>query len=361
MNFSSRIEKLRKMFDILDIDSMVIYHGNNLRYLTGFSGGTGEGMLVLSRSHAQMVTDGRYQEEYQNKMPEDVTLIISRDYYGVSVEALNTWNVKKVGFEETMPFNVFDIIDDKLNDRVDFLPTPNPVEMIREIKDNEELSNIRVAAEKSVRAFNELLNQIKVGMSERQISNLLDELAKDQGLEKTSFDTIVASGVNSSKPHATVTDRVIQNGDLLTIDFGYFFNGYTSDITRTIAIGDVGDELKEIYQIVLKSEKEAIESIKPDHKLKEIDKVARDIIEEAGFGEFYNHSTGHGIGLDIHEGPLISARSTDESSVGNVLTIEPGIYLPEIGGVRIEDDVIITEKGIENLTDGITKDLVVIR
>ncbi|MDR0899929.1 MAG: aminopeptidase P family protein, partial [Lactobacillaceae bacterium] len=329
MNFERRIENLRKMFDVLEVDAMIVYQGNNNRYLTGFAGGTGEGMLAVSRSHAQFVTDGRYQEEYQNNMPEGVNFVVSRDYYGLTLEVLKTWGVKKVGFEDTIPFVVWDFFDDNLDEKVDLLPLEKPIEILREIKDEDELFNTREAARLSVIAFNQLLEQIHSGMTEKEVADLLDFLAKKAGLEKTSFDTIVASGVNSSKPHATVTDRKLQKGDLVTIDFGYYYNGYTSDITRTFAVGEIDDQLKEIYQVVLNSEKAALAATKADMKLRDLDKVARDVIDEAGFGEYFNHSTGHGTGLDIHEGPAISARSTDESSLRNVLTIEPGIYLPD--------------------------------
>jgi Xaa-Pro aminopeptidase len=358
MNFEKRIEKLRKMFDVLEVDSMVFYQGNNNRYLTGFSGGAGEGMLAISREKAQFVTDSRYQEEYKNNMPNGVDFVVSRDYYGLSAEALNNWGVEKVGFEDNLPFNIFDLLDEKI--LADFVPTPSVIESLREIKDDDELMNIRQATKRSVDAFNKLWDFIAVGVTEKEIADQLDYLAKKEGLEKTSFDTIVASGENSVKPHATASNRKLQDGDIVTIDFGYYYNGYTSDITRTFGIGNISDEIKKIYSVVKEAEFAAIDAIKKDIPLESIDKIARDIIEQAGYGKYFNHSTGHGVGLDIHEGPRVSSSSDDESTVGDILTIEPGIYVPNIGGVRIEDDVIVTENGNEVLTDGITRELKII-
>ncbi|AZZ60022.1 aminopeptidase P family protein [Oenococcus sp. UCMA 16435] len=355
-NFEKRISKLRKLFDVLEIDSMIVYQGYNNEYLTGFSGGSGEGMFALSRDHALLVTDRRYQEAYQNNLPNGVDLKISRDYYGETARILNSWEVKKVGFEEDLPFCVFDFLDGELE--AEFVPTPAPIEALREIKDAQELENLHQATKRSVTAFNHLLDWIKVGQTEKEIADQLDYLARHEGLEKTSFDTIVASGENSAKPHGTASNRKIKNGDLVTIDFGYYFNHYTSDITRTIAIGEIDPKLSNIYQIVKEAQELSIKAIKPDVDLKEVDKASRSYIETKGYGKEYNHGGGHGVGLDIHEGPAVSPGSEDESTVGQILTIEPGIYISGLGGVRIEDDVLVMRNGFENLTDGITRDLI---
>lgn len=355
-NFEKRISKLRKLFDVLEIDSMIVYQGYNNEYLTGFSGGSGERMFVLSRNHALLVTDSRYQEAYQNNLPNGVDLKISRDYYGETAKTLNSWKVKKVGFEENLPFYVFDFLDGELE--AEFVPTPAPIEALREIKDDDEVENLRQATKRSVTAFNQLIDWIKIGLTEKEIADQLDYFARHQGLEKASFDTIIASGENSSKPHGTASDRKIESGDLVTIDFGYYFNHYTSDITRTIAIGEIDPRLINIYQIVRKAQELSIESVRPDVDLKEVDGASRSYIETKGFGKEYNHGGGHGVGLDIHEGPAVSPGSDDEAVTSQILTIEPGIYISGLGGVRIEDDVLVTKNGFENLTDGITRDLI---
>ncbi|VDK14200.1 Xaa-Pro dipeptidase [Oenococcus sicerae] len=356
--FVKRISKLRKLFDVLEVDSMVVYQGYNLEYLTGFDAGSGEGMFSLDRKHALLVTDGRYEEAFDGKLPAGVDLKISRDYYGDTASALNAWKVKKVGFEEDLPFYVFDFLDGQLES--EFVPTPAPIEALREIKDAEELENLRQATKRSVLAFNQFLDWIQVGQTEKEIADQLDYFARRQGLEKASFDTIVASGENSAKPHGTASLRRIQEGDLVTIDFGYYFNHYTSDITRTLAIGEVAPKLKEIYQIVKKAQELSIQAVKADTMLSDVDKAARAYIASQGYGKEYNHGGGHGAGLNIHEGPAVSPGSEDEAISGQMLTIEPGIYLSGLAGVRIEDDVLVTEEGFENLTAGITRDLITI-
>ncbi|MFT8917375.1 MAG: Xaa-Pro peptidase family protein [Oenococcus sp.] len=357
-DFEKRIEKLRKLFDVLKVDAMTIYQGTNIEYLTGFDAGSGEGMFSLDRTHALLVTDGRYEEALTGNLPDGVDLKITRDYYGDTAKALNKWQADTVGFEANLPFNVFDFLDSELDSN--FVPTPAPIEALREIKDADEIENLRQATRRSVAAFNQLLNWIKTGQTEREIANQLDYFARKEGLEKTSFDTIVASGENSAKPHGTASERRIRQGDLLTIDFGYYYHHYTSDITRTLAVGPINDKLRNIYEIVKEAQKRAIAAVKPDVSLSDVDLAARAYISSKGFDKEYNHGGGHGAGLDIHEGPAVSPRSTDEAVIGQMLTIEPGIYLSGLGGVRIEDDILVTKNGFENLTDGITRDLITI-
>lgn len=358
--FKMRIVKLQKLLKKMDLDALIVYNGVNMKYLTGFDGGTGDGLVVVTLDNARLITDSRYEEDYKNRLPEGVDFKITRSYYEEAIATVTEFHIKKLAFEADLPYNIYDYIDDLLPADIEFDALPSAIEALREVKDESELVALREAAAVSTKAFNELIPLIQPGMTERQVANELDRLQKKYGAEKASFDTIVASGYRSALPHGEATDKVIENGELVTIDFGYYVNGYTSDVTRTIAVGPISDGLKAIYYVVLQANENAIETVKPGISGSEIDRVARDYITEHGYGEAYNHSTGHGVGLDIHEGPALSAHSSDELQVGHLLTIEPGIYLAGKGGVRIEDDVIVTDSGYENLTTGISKDLIII-
>lgn len=358
--YEARIAKLQKLLAKLNLDGMIIYQGFNTKYLTGFEGGTGDGIVVVGKKNARLITDVRYEEDYKNRLPEGVDFKVTRDYYGVAVETAQEFGIKKLAFEASLPYDIYDYLDELLPADIDFDALPKAIEVLREVKDAQELEALRKAANASVKAFKDLLPFIKPGKTEREVANELDRLQKIYGAQKASFDTIVASGYRSALPHGEATDKVIENGELVTIDFGYYVDGYTSDVTRTIAVGNVSDELKTIYEIIKQANQNAIDVVKPGISGSEIDKVARDYITEHGYGQQFNHGGGHGVGLDIHEGPAISPRSSDEMQVGHLLTIEPGIYLANQGGVRIEDDVIVTIDGFENLTASLPKDLIVI-
>lgn len=358
--YEARIAKLQKLLAKLNLDGMIVYQGFNTKYLTGFEGGTGDGIVVVGKKNARLITDARYEEDYKNRLPEGVDFKVTRDYYGVAVETAQEFGIKKLAFEASLPYDIYDYLDELLPADIDFDALPKAIEVLREVKDVQELEALRKAANASVKAFKDLLLFIKPGKTEREVANELDRLQKIYGAQKASFDTIVASGYRSALPHGEATDKVIENGELVTIDFGYYVDGYTSDVTRTIAVGNVSDELKTIYEIVKQANQNAIDVVKPGISGSEIDKVARDYITEHGYGQQFNHGGGHGVGLDIHEGPAISPRSSDEMQVGHLLTIEPGIYLANQGGVRIEDDVIVTTDGFENLTAALPKDLIVI-
>ncbi|MDR3190055.1 MAG: aminopeptidase P family protein [Lactobacillaceae bacterium] len=356
---TERLNKVRAIFDKLDIDGILVADGANMKYLTGFYGGTGDGLVLVGKDGAALITDNRYEEDMRNRIADDVQLLITRDYWAVAMVAAQRFKIAKLGFEDSLPYRDFDYIDENFVGE-DIAPTPGLLEALREVKDEAELAALRKAGEVAVAGFNELLEQLHAGMTEREVANLLDYIMKQKGADKPSFDTIVAAGINGALPHAQATDKVIEKGELVTIDFGYFVDDYTSDVTRTIAFGEVSEELQNIYGIVKHANEVALAGIHAEMDASKIDDLARDVINEAGYGKNYEHSTGHGVGLAIHEGPAVSGRSEDTIHAGMLLTIEPGIYLPGIGGVRIEDDVITTKDGIENLTAGISKELIVI-
>lgn len=358
--YEKRIKKLQALLKKLDLQGLVVANGSNMRYLTGFTGGTGDGLVLVSLADAALITDARYENEYVDALPEGVSFQVTRDYYGEAVKQAVAFGIEKLGFEADLPFANYELLDDLLPANISFDAVPGAVEALREVKDEAEVAALRKAAEASLKAFNQLMTEIKAGWTEKQVADRLDVLQKQYGGEKPSFDTIVASGARSAMAHGTATDKKLEKGDLVTIDFGYYVDGYTSDVTRTFAIGEIDPELAKIYAIVKQANEDGIDVIKPGLSTAEVDKVVRDYITGEGYGDYYIHSTGHGAGLDIHEGPYLSARSSDELQAGNLLTIEPGIYLAGKGGVRIEDDVLVTENGHEVLTAGISKDLITI-
>ncbi|WP_390485644.1 M24 family metallopeptidase, partial [Staphylococcus pseudintermedius] len=234
------------------------------------------------------------------------------------------------------------------------------IETIRQTKDEGEIKAIQKAAQIVDEAYKYILTLVKPGMTEKEVKAHLESKMLHLGADDTSFDTIVASGIRGAMPHGVASDKVIQSGEMVTLDFGAYYNGYCSDITRTFAVGQPSEEMVKIYNIVLKSQEAAIAAIRPGMTGKEMDSIARDIITEAGYGKHFGHSLGHGIGLDIHELPGLSQKSDVVLEKNHCVTIEPGIYVEGLGGVRIEDDILITENGGERFTN-CTKDLIILK
>lgn len=231
--------------------------------------------------------------------------------------------------------------------------------MDKTVKTPEELLIIAKAEAIGDKTFEHLLDYIKVGMTELEIADEVERTMRSLGAEGLSFPTIAVSGVNSNQPHGEPSDKKIQEGDFLTLDIGCVYRGYCSDMTRTVAIGYATDEMKKIYDIVLEAQLAGLEMVKAGVKCFDVDKASRDVIEEAGYGEFYIHGTGHGVGTEVHEPPTLNARSSEVLKENQAVTVEPGIYLPDKFGVRIEDLVIVTEFGYANLTHS-PKELIIL-
>jgi Xaa-Pro aminopeptidase len=342
-------KRVQKINQNLNIDAVLISNGNNMRYVSGFAGETG--YLYISKKHHMVITDFRYtyQAEAEAEGYEIVT-IGSGGYEEAINDILKKDNVKRLGFES------MDMLYSKYQDLMKMLqvdelvPIKDEITRLRRIKTPKELEYIRQAESIGDKVFSEILTFIKPGMTELEVAARIEYLLKVYGGEKTSFSAIVASGVNSSMPHAVPSKKKIENGDFLTMDFGCVYEGYCSDMTRTIVVGKASDKQKEIYNIVLEAQQAALDVIKPGLKGKEVDKVARDIIYKAGYEGCFGHGLGHSVGLFIHEDPRFSAAEEDIIEAGMAITVEPGIYVRGFGGVRIEDLVAITEDGYENYT-----------
>ena len=257
----------------------------------------------------------------------------------------------RLGFEDkSISYSQYKAINDVIGSVVSLVELGDSVDNLRMVKTEEEIELIAKAEAIGDEAFNHIINYVEVGMTEKQVALELEYVMKSLGADGLSFDTIVASGTNSSMPHAVPTDKVIEDGDFLTLDFGCIYNGYCSDMTRTVHMGDEMTEKQlQVYTVVLNAQKEALKAIKPGMVCSHIDKIARDYIEAAGYGDFFGHGLGHGVGLYIHEEPRFSRKCDVILEPGMVLSVEPGIYLPGEFGVRIEDLVVVTEEGYRNL------------
>lgn len=351
-----KLKKLRQSLQQADLPALLVTSAHSRRYLTGFTGTAG--VAVITANEAFFITDFRYTEQANDQIEGYEIIEQKTTLIEAVAQLVEDKQLTKLGFEQdAMTYAEYDRYANAL--KAELVPTSGLVEKIRLIKTEDELTIIKQACKIADDAYEHILTFIKPGMTELEVSNELEFFMRKQGATSSSFDIIVASGTRSALPHGVATDKVIESGDFVTLDFGAYYNGYVSDVTRTLAVGEPSDKLKEIYQVVLDSQLLALEKIKPGMTGKEADAISRDYIASKGYGEAFGHSLGHGIGLEVHEGPGLSSRSDVVLEPGMVITIEPGIYLPGIGGVRIEDDALVTETGVEKLTHT-SKELVIL-
>lgn len=351
-----KLQKLRKILQEQNIDGILITNEYNRRYMTGFTGTAG--VAIVSQNDAVFITDFRYTEQATAQIKDyrivqhEVTLL---EEIATKVKAMG---IKLLGFEkDSVSYGTYELYKNVI--QADLVPVSGLIEKIRLIKTAQEINIIKVACEIADHAFTHILDYIKPGKTELDVSNELEFFMRQQGATQSSFDTIVASGLRSALPHGVATNKVIEKGDFVTLDFGALYNGYISDITRTVAVGEPSEKLVEMYNTVLASQLLALEKVGPGLTGIQADAIARDYLTEKGYGEAFGHSLGHGIGLEVHEGPGLSKRSNTVLEPGMAVTIEPGVYVPGVGGVRIEDDILITESGNELLTHS-TKELIIL-
>jgi Xaa-Pro aminopeptidase len=351
-----KLEKLRSRFAELGIDGMLITNSYNRRYMTGFTGTAG--VALVGQTKAVFITDFRYVEQAAKQVQgyeiiQHTGLIIDE----VAKQAA-AFGIKKLGFEQDdLSYATFKAYEKAVD--AELIPVSGVVEKLRLIKSDSEIKILKEAAEIADAAFKHILDFIRPGIREIDVANELEFFMRKNGATSSSFDIIVASGYRSALPHGVATDKVIEKGEFVTLDFGAYYKGYCSDITRTIAVGEVSDELKKIYEIVLEAQLRGMAGIKPGMTGREADALTRGYITEQGYGEYFGHSTGHGLGMEVHEGPALSVRSDTVLEPGMVVTVEPGIYIAGLGGVRIEDDTVVTKDGNQSLTHS-PKDLIIL-
>lgn len=339
----SRIDKLcEKMHDN---EAVFISSYPNIFYYSGFT--SEDAYLLISHRGKYIITDSRYTIQAREQAKGFEVIDIANGFEKI----FSRIDEKYIGFEESyMSVAENKRIRAKLKDGQDFVEMQNLINKPREIKDECEIKKIAEAEKIGDMAFEYILGRIKEGVTEREIAFDLEFFMKKQGATALSFDTISASGIRSAMPHGIATDKKIENGDFLTLDFGCVFEGYCSDMTRTVVVGKANDKQKEIYNTVLKAQTTAIDAIKAGMKCSEVDGVARKIITAAGYGENFGHSLGHSVGIEIHENPSFSPKSNAVVQNGNVITVEPGIYIDGFGGVRIEDLIVVQNGKAVNLT-----------
>lgn len=352
----TKLSKLREGMKKRGIDALLVTSPYNLRYISNFTGTTGLSVITLDKAY--FVTDFRYTEQVATQAVGFEIVTNAGPIFDEVAKIVDGNNIEALGFEQDfVTFSTYELLEQIISSEL--IPIRGLMEELREVKTEAEIKIIKKACSISDAAFNFILGEIKPGMTEIEIANLLDFHMCGLGATGVSFETIVASGVRSAMPHGVASPKKIETGDFVTIDFGCYYEGYVSDMTRTIAVGEPSEKLKEIYAITLEAQLKVIEAAKPGMSGVQLDAIARDHIASYGYGEAFGHSTGHGIGLEIHEGPNVSRLAEKLFVPGNVITNEPGIYLPGFGGVRIEDDLIITETGNEVITHS-PKELIIL-
>jgi Xaa-Pro aminopeptidase len=346
---NDRPTRLAELLTAAQLDLLLVTGLVNVRYLTGYTGSNG--LAVVGPEVRRFVTDFRYAEQAAAEV--DPTF----DRIQAPVELLEglanalPGGAVRLGFEaDHISVRDHALLRERLADSIELAPTAELVESLRAVKDAAEIAAVRAAAAVADASFERLLEDGLVGRSEREVAIALEHDLVLRGARRPSFDTIVAAGPNGARPHATPRDVEIRRGELVVIDWGAEVDGYCSDCTRTVAAGEPGAEAREVYELVLEAQQAGVDAVRADRPTAEIDGVARDIIAEAGRGDNFGHGLGHGVGLEVHEAPWLRRRSDEVLQAGNVVTVEPGVYLAGRFGVRIEDLVAVTEDGCEILT-----------
>jgi Xaa-Pro aminopeptidase len=334
----------------------------NVRYLSGFTGSNGALLVFADDREAVLATDGRYRTQAAQQAP-GLEVVIERACGRYLAGRAADDGVRRLGFEShVVTVDGYDVIKTELDERTSSGPTElvrasGTVEALREVKDAGELALLRLACEAADAALSDLLDRggLRPGRTEREVARELEALMLDHGADAVSFETIVAAGPNSAIPHHRPTDAELASGDFVKLDFGALVAGYHSDMTRTFVLGKAADWQLEIYQLVADAQRAGREALAPGAGLRDVDAAARQLIADAGYGENFGHGLGHGVGLEIHEAPGIGATSAGTLLAGSVVTVEPGVYLPGRGGVRIEDTLVVPDGAPE--TDGRTPEL----
>lgn len=344
-----KIEKIREALRTRGLDAIVLTDQRNRRYATGFH--SSAGAVYISERQAVFYTDFRYMEAARasSKGVEVRQIETGRSYSGVINTLIAEDGARVVALEDDCLTHA-DYIRWVDNLKAETVPQNGLMEELRTIKTQDELEKIIAAQRIAERALEEVLNDIHPGVTEREIAARLTYLMLHHGAENMSFDPIVVSGANSSKPHGVPSDKVIEAGDFVTMDFGCIYGGYCSDMTRTIAVGSATDEMRQVYETVLAAQLAGIKLARAGVTGRAVDNAGRQLITDAGYGDYFGHGFGHGVGLLVHEAPTVSARNDQPMPAGAVITAEPGIYLPGKFGVRIEDMLYLTEDGNQNLT-----------
>jgi Xaa-Pro aminopeptidase len=349
-----RIERVQSLLEETGLDGCILKGMDNIFYLTGFRGS--EGSLFVTRGDVVLVVDFRYMT-HAREVTRDIHIEEIRPKRDAIYDLCTKYRISKLGFDGAhVPYNTYKLWAENLVG-ISLVPMNNAIEEIRKAKEPEEITAIMAAIETATKAFSDVLGLVKPGSTEKEIADELDHAMRRRGAQGPSFETIVASGPRGALPHAEPSDRKLEEGDTVIIDYGAAVAGYCSDETVTICLGEIPDKLSEIYTIVNDARKLGIGKARAGTAISQLDSIVRGYIEEHGYGDFFRHGVGHGVGIAVHEAPGINSVAKGILEENMVVTIEPGIYLPNIGGVRLEDMVLITEDSPQVLTH-IRKDII---
>jgi Xaa-Pro aminopeptidase len=348
MDYGARQKGLAGAFKTLEVDAMLVTHLPNVRYLTGFTGSAG---VLVAASRPVFTTDGRYREQAAHQV-ERVRVVVGKgSALASAILEVKKAHIRRLGIEaEHMTVATRKILSRELGRKTKLIDTFNVVEKLRIVKDRDEIRLIRKAVNLGSELLPVICKALKPGHPETSAAAHLEFAAREQGAEGMSFETIVAAGPRSALPHGVASATRMPRRGFVVLDYGVILNGYCSDMTRTVCIGRATSEQRRVYDAVLEAQLAAIAAVAPGRTAGEVDEAARSVLTRAGLGQYFIHSTGHGVGLEIHESPRLAARQTDLLQPGMVITIEPGVYIGGKFGVRIEDMVLVTERGSEVLT-----------
>jgi Xaa-Pro aminopeptidase len=361
MNYAARQKKLAAALRRSGLEGLLVTHLPNVRYLCGFTGTAGILLFQVSGRgghKATFYTDGRYTQQAQEEIQGAKVVIGKRAAFAEACEGAQKAKIGVLGFEaEHLSFNEHKQLGQLVRGKSRLKPATGLIEELRLIKDADEIGQIRASVLLAASLFQTALSVIKPGVAETQVAGELELQARRAGAEKMSFDTIVAAGPRSALPHGRASAQTIPAQGFIIMDYGVILGGYCSDMTRTVHAGTVSKTHRRMYEAVRQAQLASINAVQPGVETGEVDRAGREVLKKAGFDAFFTHSTGHGVGIEVHEPPRLARGQTQKLAPGMVVTIEPGIYIPEEGGVRIEDMVLVTESGHEVLTPT-TKDLI---
>jgi len=344
MDYAGRRRRIKERFE--GFDGLLLGKKENRRYLSGFTGS--EGFLYLSGKHEVLFVDFRYTIQAREETTLEILEV--KKFFEEMADFIKGEGIKRLGFEaDWFTYAMYEELSKFLTD-IELVPVKGLVEKMRAVKDEEEISKIRQAAHIADRVFSQIIPYIREGVRERELALEIEYRLKREGAEACAFPIIVASGVRGALPHGNASDKVIKRGEGVIIDFGAVVEGYHSDLTRTVFVGRMSEEMRRIYNAVRAAGEQALNGMYCGMKASKADELAREYLGEAGLDKFFGHGLGHGVGLEVHEAPKLGPRSEDELEAGMVFTVEPGVYLEGVGGVRIEEMVLMREEGVEVLT-----------
>jgi Xaa-Pro aminopeptidase len=347
VDHAGRRRRLAQRIDELGIDGLLVTRLVNVRYLTGFTGSSAQ--LLLAPEHGILFTDRRYEEQAAREVPDLERVILARGFPDALPESWGSPGVRRMGFESGgVTYRTWRTLTEAAAG-VDLVPVGDEVERLRLVKDADEISVLQRAQDITDEAFDRITAKLAEGVTERAVAAELEQAMREAGAERIGFDTIVAFGESAAEPHHRPADRPLGTGDVVKMDFGCVVGGYYSDMTRTVAFGEPDPRVREIHSVVLRAHLAGLEAVRAGVTGGAADEAARSVIRDAGLDERFGHSLGHGVGLEVHEAPSLRQGSDDALLEGTVVTIEPGVYIPGLGGVRIEDAVVVGKDGARPL------------